>query len=98
MHNNVIMSLQSGTGAPDIVDLEIARFPNFLQGDIQLEPLNDLIEDELDNYIVERLDIYGDDVTYYGEPTHLGATVVYYNKYIMDEAGVDIDSIETRED
>jgi len=98
MHNNVLMSLQSGTGAPDIVDLEIARFPNFLQGDIQLEPLNDLIEDELDNFIVERLDIYGDDGTYYGAPTHLGATVVYYNKDIMDEAGVDIDSIETWDD
>ncbi len=98
MHNNVLLALQSGTGAPDIVDLEIARFANFLQGDIQLEPLNDLVEDEIDNYITERLDIYAKDGSYYGAPTHLGATVVYYNKEIMEEAGVDIDSIITWDD
>lgn len=98
MHNNVLLALQSGTGAPDLVDLEIAKFSNYLLGDIQLEPLNDLIEDELDKFITERLDIYGKDGNYYGAPTHLGATVVYYNQEIMDEAGVDIDSIETWED
>ncbi|ADU29384.1 ABC transporter substrate-binding protein [Evansella cellulosilytica] len=98
MHNNLLLALQSGSGAPDMVDIEIARFPNFLQGDIQLEPLNDLIEGELDKFITERLDIYGKDGTYYGAPTHLGATVVYYNTEIMDEAGVDIDSIVTWDD
>ena len=98
MHNNVLLALQSGKGAPDLVDLEIAKFSNYLLGDIQLEPLNDLIEDELDSFITERLDIYGKDGQYYGAPTHLGATVVFYNQEIMDEAGVDIDSIETWDD
>jgi arabinosaccharide transport system substrate-binding protein len=98
MHNNLLLALQSGSEAPDLVDIEIARFPNFLQGDIQLEPLNDLIEGELDQFITERLDIYADGDTYYGAPTHLGATVVYYNMDIMDEAGVDIDTIETWDD
>ncbi|AOM84323.1 ABC transporter substrate-binding protein [Salisediminibacterium beveridgei] len=98
MHNNLLLSLQSGSGAPDLADIEIARFPNFLLGDVQLEPLNDLIDDELDNFITERLDIYGQDDTYYGAPTHLGATVMYYNTEIMDEAGVDIDEIVTWDD
>ncbi|MFC4737348.1 ABC transporter substrate-binding protein [Bacillus daqingensis] len=98
MHNNLLLALQSGSDAPDIVDIEIARFPNFLVGDIQLEPLNDLIEDELDQFITERLDIYAQDGNYYGAPTHLGATVVYYNMEIMDEAGVDIDDIHTWDD
>jgi arabinosaccharide transport system substrate-binding protein len=98
MHNNLLLALQSGTGAPDLVDIEIAKFSNFLLGDIQLEPLNDLIEPELDKYIIERLKIYSKDGVYYGAPTHLGATVVYYNQEIMDEAGVDIDSIETWDD
>ncbi|MBM7540935.1 ABC transporter substrate-binding protein [Amphibacillus cookii] len=98
MHNNLTLALQSGQGAPDMVDIEIARFPNFLQGEIQLEPLNDLIEPEIDNFITERLDMYSHEGQYYGAPTHLGATVVYYNTAIMEEAGVDIDKIITWDD
>src|SRR5690625_3124713 len=85
MHNNVLLALQSEKGAPDLVDLEIAKFSNYLLGDTQLEPLNDLIEDELDNFVTERLDIYGKDGKYYGDTTHLGATVVFYNIVIIDE-------------
>ncbi|GAE92056.1 alpha-arabinosides ABC transport system [Gracilibacillus boraciitolerans JCM 21714] len=32
MHNNLLLALQSGEGAPDIVDIELNRFPNYLQG------------------------------------------------------------------
>src|SRR5690625_681359 len=98
MHNNLLLALQSGKGAPDLVDIEIAKFSNYLLGDIQLEPLNDLIESDIDKYIIERFEIYSKDGTYYGAPTHLGATVVYYNQEMMDEAGVDIDAIETWDD
>jgi len=98
MHNNLLLAIQSGQGVPDIADIEIAKFSNFLQGEVQLEPLNEFIEPELDNFIEERLDIYAKDGNYYGAPTHLGATVVYYNMDIMNEAGVDIDSIETWDD
>jgi len=98
MHNNLLLAIQSGEGAPDLADIEIAKFSNFLQGDIQLESLNDLIEPELDGFVEERLNIYAHDGDYYGAPTHLGATVTYYNTEIMDEAGVDIDSIETWDD
>lgn len=98
MHNNLLLAIQSGSGVPDLADIEIANFSNFLQGDVQLEPLNEFIEPELDNFIEERLDIYAQDGNYYGAPTHLGATVVYYNMDYMDEAGVDIDSIETWDD
>jgi len=98
MHNNLLLAIQSGEGAPDLADIEIARFSNFLQGEPQIEPLNDLIEPELDSFIDERLDIYAQDGTYYGAPTHLGATVTYYNTEIMDQAGVDIDNIDTWDD
>jgi len=98
MHNNLLLALQSDSGAPDIADIEIAKFPNHLQGDIQLEPLNDYIEPKMDNFVPERLELYAKDGNYYGAPTHLGPTVVYYNQEIMDEAGVDIDSIETWDD
>ncbi|WP_138420329.1 ABC transporter substrate-binding protein [Aquibacillus sediminis] len=98
MHNNLLLALQSGEGAPDLVDIEIAKFPNFLQGDIQLESLNDQLDPIIDNFVTERLDMYSKEDQYYGAPTHLGATVVYYNMDIMDEAGVDIDSIDTWDD
>lgn len=98
MHNNLLLALQSGKGAPDLADIELAKFANFLKGDIQLESLNDLIEPEIEHFVDERLSIYEKDGVYYGAPTHLGATVVYYNQEIMDEAGVDIDSIQTWDD
>ncbi|MFA9559442.1 ABC transporter substrate-binding protein [Evansella sp. AB-rgal1] len=98
MHNNLLLALQSGVGAPDIADIEISRFSNFLQGDVQLLPLNNVIEPELANFVEARLDIYSKDGNYYGLPTHVGATVMYYNKEIMDEAGVNIDDIVTWDD
>ncbi len=98
MHNNLLLALQSGTGAPDIVDIEVNRFPNFLQGDIQLEPLNDVVEPELDNVVKSRFDIYASDGQYYGLPTHVGASVAFYNQEIFDEAGVSPDDIATYDD
>lgn len=98
MHNNLSLALQSGKGAPDIADIEIRQFANFLKGDVQLEPMNEYVEPELDKVIKERFDLYAKDDQYYGLPYHVGATVMYYNQEIMDEAGVDIDSIETWDD
>lgn len=98
MHNNLLLALQSGEGAPDIVDIEISRFPNYLAGEPQLEPMNEYVEPVLDNFVESRFDIYSKDGNYYGLPTHVGATVMYYNEEIMKEAGVDLDSIETWDD
>lgn len=98
MHNNLLLALQSGTGAPDIADIELNRFPNFMQGEPQLLPMNDYVESVLDQFIESRFDIYAKDENYYGIPFHVGATVAYYNQEIMDEAGVDIDTIETWDD
>ncbi|WP_226037731.1 ABC transporter substrate-binding protein [Aquibacillus saliphilus] len=98
MHNNLLLALQSGTGAPDISDIEISRFPNYLQGEPQMLPMNDHVEPEIDNFIKSRFEIYGKDGNYYGMPTHVGASVMYYNTEIMDAAGVDIDSIVTWDD
>ncbi|WP_026562732.1 extracellular solute-binding protein [Bacillus sp. J37] len=98
MHNNLLLALQSGVGAPDIVDIEVNRFPNFLQGDIQLEPLNDIVEPELESFVKSRFDVYSADGKYYGAPTHVGASVAFYNTKIFDEAGVSPDDIKTWDD
>lgn len=98
MHNNLLLALQSGKGAPDIADIEISRFPNYLQGEPQLEPMNEYVEPVKDKFVESRFDIYAKDGKYYGIPTHVGATVMYYNTEIMEAAGVDIDSIKTWDD
>jgi len=98
MHNNLLLALQSDDGAPDLVDIEIGRFSNYLKGDPQLLPMNDYVEPVLDEFVESRFDIYAKDGNYYGLPTHVGASEMYYNTDIMDEAGVDIDSIKTWDD
>jgi arabinosaccharide transport system substrate-binding protein len=99
MHDKLLVSLQSGTGAPDIADIEIGKFANYLKGSKpQLVPLNDVLEPEIDNFIVSRLDNYAKDGKYYGLDYHVGATVMYYNTEITDEAGINIDEILTWDD
>ncbi|PLS09692.1 ABC transporter substrate-binding protein [Neobacillus cucumis] len=98
MHNKLLVSLQSGVGAPDISDIEFSQFPNFLKGEPQLVDLSDIVNKVKNDYVQARLDIYSKDGKYYGIPTHVGATVMYYNKEIMDKAGVNIDNIKTWDD
>lgn len=93
--SKLLIALQSGVGAPDIVDININFFSNFLQGDIQLVPLNRVVDPVRSQFIESRFDIYSKDGVVYGLPTHVGATVVYYNKELCDAAGVDIDAIKT---
>lgn len=98
MANKLLIALQSGVGAPDIADININYFSNFTKGDIQLVPLNDIVERDFENCVESRFDLYKKDDNYYGLPTHVGATVVYYNLDIMGQAGYtieDIDAIET---
>ena len=98
MHNKLLVAVQSGVGAPDIADIEISKFPNFLKGDIGLAPLNDVIDPFRDKFVQARLAIYAKDGKNYGLPFHVGASVMYYNMDIMKAAGVDIDKIDTWDD
>lgn len=99
MHNKLLISLQAGTGAPDIVDIEISKFSNYLKGSKPgLAPLNDVLAKDLDKFVKGRLDNYAKDGKYYGLDYHVGASVMYYNKEILDAAGVNIDSIVTWDD
>ena len=101
LHNNLLISLQTGTGAPDIADIEISMYANFITGDeadIPLLPLNDVVEPDKDNLIMGRFDNYANHGNYYGVDYHVGATCLMYNKEIFEQAGVDINSIETWDD
>ncbi|CAM4331653.1 ABC transporter substrate-binding protein [Paenibacillus tarimensis] len=98
MHNKLSIALQTGQGAPDISDIEVGKFPDFLNGTPQLEPLNDVVEPYKESIVQSRLDLYTKDGTIYGLPTHVGAAVAFYNTEILEEAGVDYKSIVTWED
>ncbi|OWR29420.1 ABC transporter substrate-binding protein [Saccharibacillus sp. O23] len=98
MHNKLSIALQTGTGAPDIADIELGKFPDFLKGTPQLEPLNDVIDPYRDTIVKSRIDIYSKDGKNYGIPTHVGASVAFYNTEILEEAGVDYTKIVTWDD
>jgi arabinosaccharide transport system substrate-binding protein len=98
MHDRLLVALQSGVGGPDIVDIEIQRFATFLRGQVPLHPLNDVVDEYRADLVEERLAPYQADGVEYGIDYHLGAFVMYYNTEIMEEAGVDPDSIETWDD
>ncbi|MGO4792048.1 ABC transporter substrate-binding protein [Paenibacillus sp. 2KB_20] len=98
MHNKLSIAVQSGTGAPDIADIELGKFPNFLSGTPQLEPLNDVIDPYRDTIVKSRIDLYSKEDTNYGIPTHVGASVAFYNTEILEEAGVNYQDIVTWED
>jgi arabinosaccharide transport system substrate-binding protein len=96
MHNKLLIALQTGQGAPDMVDIEINRFANYIQGSNPgLEPLNDVIAPYLPYMVKARFDNYAKNGNYYGIDFHVGACVMYYNTDIMNAAGVNIDNIKT---
>ena len=98
MHSKLGIALQTGEGAPDLVDIEINKFSNFLKGDIQLLPLNAELEPVLDKIVKARVDIYSKDGNYYGICFHIGAAVIYYNAEMCEEAGIDYKAIKTWDD
>lgn len=98
MHTKMLVALQSGTGAPDICDVEIGHFGTFLKGNYLL-PLNDVVKPYQNDVVMSRIKMYGDRTgNWYGIDFHVGAAVTYYNMDIMNAAGVDPADIVTWDD
>lgn len=98
MHNKLIMANQTGTGAPDICDVEIGQFPNFMLGNVQFVEMDKYIEPYKNNVVQSRLDIYGTKGKHYGIPFHVGATVMYYDDALLSKYGIDYKTIKTWDD
>lgn len=98
MHNKLSIAVQTGVGAPDIADIELGKFPDFLAGTPQLVELNDVIDPYRDTIVKSRIDLYSKDGKNYGVPTHVGASVAFYNTEILEAAGVDYKTIVTWDD
>lgn len=98
MHNKLSIALQTGQGAPDMADIEIGKFPDFLKGTPQLEPLNEAVEPYKKTIVPSQLEMYSKDGNIYGASTHVGATVAFYNTEILDQAGINYQDIVTWDD
>ena len=98
MHDKLTIALQSGEGAPDLVDIEINKFANYLKGDIGLAPMNEYVEPIEDHLVMSRLNNYAKDGKFYGIDHHIGATVLFYNTALLEEAGIDYTTIKTWDD
>jgi arabinosaccharide transport system substrate-binding protein len=98
MHDNLLAATLVGVGAPDLADVEIKKFATFTKGELHFIPLNDAIDPYREDIIESRLAPYTANGNNYGIDYHLGAFVMFYNTALLEEAGVDVDSIVTWDD
>src|SRR5919107_1608068 len=95
MHNKLGLALNSGKGIPDLVDIEVNQFSNFVGegGTSPLSDLNKAAEPYKDDIVQARLDLYTRDGVIRGFPTHVGAFVTFYNTRLLEQAGIDYTTI-----
>lgn len=99
MHNKLMMSLQAGSGAPDICDVEISQFPNFLGDDTPLYDATEALAPYEEDVVQARLNVYSrPDGTRVGIPTHVGAAMMYWNAELFEQYGLDYKSVKTWDD
>jgi arabinosaccharide transport system substrate-binding protein len=100
MHNKLQLAANSGKGLPDLVDIEVSQFSNFVteDGRSPLSDLTEVAEPYKDDIVQARLDLYNRDGKQYGLPTHVGAFVAFYNTELLDKAGIDYKTIKTWQD
>ncbi|MGL3150296.1 ABC transporter substrate-binding protein [Microbacterium sp. A82] len=99
MHDKLLLAVNSNQGLPDLADIEVGKFANFVKG--SNPPLADLTEAAApyaDDVVQARLDLYSRDGKIYGYPTHVGAFVAFYNTELLDSAGIDYTTIKTWDD
>ncbi len=90
LHDKLLVSLQTGIGAPDLADVEQGRFGGFLRGEIGFMDLTDRLEKGgyLEDMVEARLALYMHDGKYYGIEHALCPVVLYYRKDMFEEAGL----------
>lgn len=99
MHQNLLISLQSGTGAPDLVDIEVGQAEMFLNVPTPpLLPQNAVLEQYMPYLVYSRVAPYSAHGNYYGVCYHIGAVMMFYNQTLFDEAGLDWRTIVTWDD
>jgi len=99
MHDKLLLAVNSGQGLPDLADIEVGKFANFVKGDNPpLADLTDAAAPYVDDIVQARLDLYSRNGKIYGYPTHVGAFVAFYNTELLEGAGIDYTTIKTWDD
>jgi len=99
MHENLLMALQSGTGAPDISDVEVGMTGVYLQeANVPFLPQNEVLAPFMDNLIYSRVQMYEANGYYFGVCYHVGSVVMFYNRYLFEQADLDWNDIVTWDD
>lgn len=99
LYQKLTLALQSGSGAPDMADVELNQAATQLKGDNPpYLPLNDELKPYEGDLVQSRLDNYKKGDNFYGLDYHVGAVVTYYNTELLEKAGVDYKEIKTWED
>jgi arabinosaccharide transport system substrate-binding protein len=98
MHNNLAAAFTSGSGAPNLVDIEIGKFANFTKGTIHLVDMTAEAQSYAPDLVATRLAPYQANGKQYAVDYHLGAVLAFYNKEILDAASVDPATIKTWDD
>ena len=91
MHDKLLAALVSGQGAPDIAEVEIARFSQFLKGErVPFVPLTERIGAEIDNiYKPAASDPWSWGGEIYGLGNELNAVVLTYRQDLLDGLGIE---------
>ncbi len=100
MHDNLLAAFLGGSGAPDLVDIEIGKFARFVktEDNVHLLDLTAEVAPYLPDLVASRNAPYQAYGKQLGIDYHLGAYLMYYNKALLDEAGIDADTIKTWDD
>ena len=100
MHNKLLLAANSGSGMPDVVDMEVNQFSNFVaeDGRTPLADLTEAAEPYKEDIVQARLDLYTRDGKVLGFPTHVGAFVAFYNTRLLEQEGIDYTTIKTWQD
>ncbi|KRK70496.1 ABC transporter substrate-binding protein [Lacticaseibacillus nasuensis] len=94
-NQKLTVALKSGSGAPDIVDVELGQAAIQLKGTPQYYSLNSALKPYRSVLQKSRLDNFTKDGKTYGLDYHVGEVVTYYNTDLLKKAGIDYTKIKT---
>ncbi|MCL2594037.1 MAG: ABC transporter substrate-binding protein [Promicromonosporaceae bacterium] len=98
MHTDALLAIETGIDIPDIIDIEIGRFSDFVRGAHGLYDLTPYAAPFRADLVEARLELYTRNGQLFGAPTHVGATLAFYNVPLLEEADIDWQSIATWDD
>lgn len=89
--NQVALTIQGGTGAPDVALMETNQVPRLVALGGGLTDLTEMIEPFADDLVPFALELGARDGNYYAMPWDIGPVVMFYRRDVFEAAGLDSD-------